>query len=130
MLTNTDWKAIRRGNVTPSDITDATSRMKAVSKYLEQMARELPASSAAHIYANLSRVFCAQLDRIINPEIEKGGQSSTSDLNTATPDWLRVPNEGSDPFTLFDMGFLCGDQTNFGSGDINNMEELYNMVFL
>lgn len=116
--------------MTPSDISDATSRMQAVSKYLEQMARELPASSAAHIYASLARVFCAQLDRIINPEIEKGGQSSASDPNTATPDWLRSPNEGSDPFTLFDMGFLCGDQTNFGSGDINNVEELYNMVFI
>jgi hypothetical protein len=123
-------QAIRRGNVNPSDIVDATSRMKAVSKYLEQMARELPASSAAHIYASLSKVFCSQLDRIINPNNGDGGQSSTSDPNTGAPDWLRAPNDGSDPFTWFDMGFLYGDQTSFGSGEIDNVEELYNMVFL
>lgn len=129
MLTDTLCQAIRRGNATQLDVADATSRMKAVSKYLEQMARELPASSAAHIYASLSMVFCSQLDRIINPTSELGGHSSTGEPDTATPEWLRAPNEGSDPFTWFDMGFLYGDQTNFGFGDINDMEELSNSVF-
>ena len=93
------------------------------------MARELPASSAVHIYASLSKVFCSQLDRIINTDIEHGDHSSVDDTAIANPDWWRTPDDGSDPFTWFDMGFLYGDQTDFGSGNDNDVEELFDTVF-
>lgn len=130
MLTKLDWQAIRRGNVTPSDIADATTRMRAVSSYLEQMARELPASSVAHIYASLSRVFCSQLQKIVSPAVECGGQSSTVDSNTEALGWMRTPDEASDPFKWFDMRFLYGDQTNFGAGDEDEIEQLRCNLFL
>jgi hypothetical protein len=134
--TNANCQAIRRGNVTPSDIADATSKTNAVSKYLEQMARELPSSSAAHIYASLSKVLCAQLAKILHLPSEGGvhppGAVNDPNLNTTAIDWLGDPNEplGSDPFPLFDMGLLFGEQGSLVYGDFSGMEEFSSTLIL
>lgn len=63
-----------------------------------------------------------------------GDQSSDQDIgvdsNMLVPDWLREANGGLlDPALWFDVGFLSIEQPNFGSADLDGVEDMGNLTF-
>lgn len=94
------------------------------------MAQELPDTSAVHFHVALSRVLASQVERFVNMGDQSSDQDIGVDANMLVPDWLREANGGSlDPALWFDVGFLSVEQPNFGSADLDGVEDMGNLTF-
>ncbi|KAI8271557.1 Protein priB [Colletotrichum sp. SAR 10_98] len=123
--------AIKRGNLPPADVVDAATKVRSVPRYLEDMAPELPDTSAVHFYTALSRVFASQVEKFVNVEDQNTDQDAGIDTNLFVPEWLKEVNGGSlDPALWFDVGFLSVEQPSFGNADLGGVEDLDNLTFI
>ncbi|KAL0935694.1 prib protein [Colletotrichum truncatum] len=122
-------QAIRRDNLPFNDVVEATSRVHAVSEHLEGIAEESPATSAAHIYASLTRMFISRLNTT-NVEDGDAPQGPNIDANISVPGWLRGSEAGSlDPAAWFQMGFLNTDDSGLDLGDIYDVVNMGDLTF-
>ncbi|KAF4806827.1 Protein priB [Colletotrichum siamense] len=122
--------AIKRGNLPPADVVDAAAKVRSVPRYLEDMAQELPDTSAVHFYTALSRVFASQVEKFANIEDQNTDLDAGIDTNLFVPEWLKEVNGGSlDPALWFDVGFLSVEQPSLGSADLGGVEDLDNLTF-
>lgn len=105
------------------DVNEAASRVREAPNHMERIAQGLPATSAAHLYIQLSLFFACQLDKIVlpgNTHDERGG----IDPGFSFADWLReVDGNSLDSAAWIDMGFLSSEQPIFSTINLNAAQE-------
>ncbi|OAA64279.1 fungal transcriptional regulatory protein [Niveomyces insectorum RCEF 264] len=75
--------AIQRGGLSMATVEQAAARVRAIPGHLDRIAGRLPATSAAHLYASLSRFFVTQLDKVVrNTERSNTARSSADNTDT------------------------------------------------
>lgn len=94
-------------------VEQAAALVRAVPGHFDKIAAMLPATSATHLYASLTRFFASQLDRVARNNTETASQDERGDgdQDLLLGDWWRTVDGGLlDSTTWMDMGFLSSEQ--------------------
>ncbi|EFX03249.1 fungal transcriptional regulatory protein [Grosmannia clavigera kw1407] len=104
--------AIQRTGLSLDQVAQAAAQVRAIPGHLDKVAAMLPATSATHLYASLSRFFVSQLDRVVrNTDTIGQDERGEHDQDSLLADWWKTVDGGLlDTTTWMDLGFLSSDQ--------------------
>ncbi|KAI5460428.1 fungal transcriptional regulatory protein [Mariannaea sp. PMI_226] len=107
-----------------NDVAQAASRVRAIPAHMETLARNLPATSAAHLYSDLCQFFAQQLDIFMSMSTDHGSHPS-GDQDNLFADWWKAVEVGSlDSNSWFDTTFLGSEGLMSITNDFNTPGEL------
>ncbi|XEU97535.1 hypothetical protein FSHL1_002821 [Fusarium sambucinum] len=118
-------QAIKRGGQAKSDVDNAVVKIRAIPQHLGAIARGLPASSHAHLYSSLSKIFAGQtLETSTEPTNSDPATDSLLSQDAAPEDWFSWGEVGYiAPDAWLDMGFLTSlHQQDLGWAGIDNTD--------
>lgn len=86
------FQAVKRNILSPGEVSQVTLKARAIPEYMDSISQLLPTSSAARLYASLSRCFVTQLDKLVTGASLQN-EPGIDNLDTSSGDWWKPGDE-------------------------------------